>query len=126
MDEAGAAERWSPGKLAAARGRPWIVVASDPATGLVELRPLADPDEAASALLLDLRRETIRPATFPLPDPARAGDASGALALFDASRLLLRSAAAPCGGSAKSPAPHAPTSTCRSSWRCAAPIRSGS
>lgn len=98
MDEAGTAARWSPGKLAAARGRPWIVVASDPATGLVELRPLAEPDEAASALLLDLRRETIRPATFPLPDPARAGDASGARALFEASRLLLRSAAAPLRG----------------------------
>jgi superfamily II DNA or RNA helicase len=101
MDEAGAAERWSPGKLAAARGRPWIVVGSDPATGLVELRPLADPDEAGAALLLDLRRETIRPATFPLPDPARAGDASGALALFDAGRLLLRSAAAPLRGLGK-------------------------
>jgi superfamily II DNA or RNA helicase len=89
-----ATERWSPGRLASARGRPWIVLAADPTTGLVELRPLADPEQAGTALFLDLRRERIAPASFPLPDPQRAGDATGALALFDASRLLLRDAAA--------------------------------
>jgi superfamily II DNA or RNA helicase len=93
-----ATERWSPGRLASARGRPWIVLAADPTTGLVELRPLADPEQAGTALLLDLRRERIAPASFPLPDPQRAGDATGALALFDASRLLLRDAAAPLRG----------------------------
>ena len=98
MDVEGAAARWSPGKLASARGRPWIVVGCDPPTGPVELRPLAEPEEAGATLLLDLRRKTIHPAAFPLPDPNRAGDASGARALFDASRLLLRNAAAPLRG----------------------------
>ena len=93
-----ATERWSPGRLASARGRSWIVLAADPTTGLVELRPLADPEQAGAALLLDLRRERIHQASFPLPDPQRAGDATGALALFDASRLLLRDAAAPLRG----------------------------
>ena len=93
-----ASERWSPGRLASARGRSWIVLAADPTTGLVELRPLADPEQAGAALLLDLRRERIAPTSFPLPDPRQAGDVTGALTLFDASRLLLRDAAAPLRG----------------------------
>ncbi|MCS7269371.1 MAG: helicase-related protein [Geminicoccaceae bacterium] len=97
MDEP-AGPRWSPGTLVSARGREWIVTAADPEHRLLELRPLSGADGARAGILVDLRRERIVSARFPLPEPARAGDVTGLGALFTASRLLLRAAAAPLRG----------------------------
>lgn len=90
--------RWSPGMLVKARGREWVVTDIDTERGVLELRPLAGVDAAPSGLLIDLDRETVKPAAFSEPDPQRAGDATGLAALFTAARLLLRSAAAPMRG----------------------------
>ena len=88
------AVRYVPGQLVHARGRDWIVLPS-PHPDLLLLRPLAGTEDDTTGLFLPLEGDDVRPATFPVPDPDRAGDAVGALLLADAARLSLRSGAAP-------------------------------
>jgi len=90
--------RWEPGRLVKARGREWIVTETDPAHGFLALRPLSGGETGRAGLFVELRRERVAPADFPLPDAARPGDATGLAALFAAARLLLRAAAAPLRG----------------------------
>lgn len=88
------AVRYPPGQLIHARGRDWVVLpSSDP--DLLLLRPLTGIEDEVAGLFLPLEGDDVRPATFPLPDPDRAGDALGALLLTDAARLSLRSGATP-------------------------------
>jgi superfamily II DNA or RNA helicase len=78
----------------AARGRDWVVLPSDDPLVLY-LRPLTGGEDETTALFLPLEGDAVQPATFPPPDPARAGDAAAGLLLRDAARLSLRSGAVP-------------------------------
>lgn len=82
------------GSLVRARGRDWVVLpAQEP--DVVRLRPLTGSDDESVGVFLPLEGHAIASSTFPPPDPAKAGDTAGAMLLFDAARLTLRSGAAP-------------------------------
>jgi superfamily II DNA or RNA helicase len=83
-----------PGNLIRARGREWVVQA-DSEEDWLRLRPLGGADEDIIALIPDLELQPVEPATFPWPDPQRAGNHSAALLLRDALRLKLRAGAGP-------------------------------
>ncbi len=80
------------GSIVAVRGRDWIVMPSLQ-DDVALLRPLTGGDPIG--VFLPLEGQDIRPATFPPPDPAVAGDSTGVRLLRDAFRLSLRAAAAP-------------------------------
>lgn len=87
---------YSPGTIVAARGREWIVQPpdADQAETVLRLRPLTGT--AADDFLLDTGLEPeVAPASFPPPDPGKAGTFSQALLLRDALRLSLRAGAGP-------------------------------
>jgi len=101
-------ERWAPGMLVKARGREWIVPAREGEAGVLRLQPLDGTEAEGCGILPAL--EEVCSAHFPPPPREHIGDAYGLRLLFDAARLLLRSAASPwC---------RAPTSSCRCSWPC--------
>ncbi len=84
---------FSPGALVAARGRDWVVLAHD-TPELVMVRPLGGTDDETTGILTAV--ETVEPASFGVPDPARhLGDAHSARLLRDALRLGFRSGAGP-------------------------------
>jgi SNF2 family DNA or RNA helicase len=80
--------------LVAVRGRDWVVLPSDDPL-VLRLRPLTGGDDETTAIFLPLEGDAVQPATFPPPDPARAGDAAAGVLLRDAARLSLRSGAVP-------------------------------
>lgn len=82
------------GSLVRFRGREWVVESSDDPE-LLELRPLHGMDEERCAVYLPLEGSEVRPASFPLPDPASAGDFVSGRLLRDATRLLMRNGAGP-------------------------------
>ena len=87
---------FTPGTIVAARGREWIVQTPDADTpeAVLRLRPLTGT--AADDFLLDTSLEPdVSPASFPPPDPEKAGTFSQALLLRDALRLSLRAGAGP-------------------------------
>ena len=87
---------FTPGTIVAARGREWIVQTPDADTPepVLRLRPLTGT--AAEDFLLDTSLEPdVSPASFPPPDPEKAGTFSQALLLRDALRLSLRAGAGP-------------------------------
>jgi len=87
---------FTPGTIVAARGREWIVQTPDSDTPetVLRLRPLTGT--AADDFLLDTSLEPeVSPASFPPPDPEKAGTFSQALLLRDALRLSLRAGAGP-------------------------------
>ena len=87
---------FTPGTIVAARGREWIVQTPDADTPepVLRLRPLTGT--AADDFLLDTSLEPdVSPASFPPPDPEKAGTFSQALLLRDALRLSLRAGAGP-------------------------------
>lgn len=87
---------FTPGTIVAARGREWIVQPPDADTPetVLRLRPLTGT--AADDFLLDTSLEQeVTPASFPPPDPEKAGTFSQALLLRDALRLSLRAGAGP-------------------------------
>lgn len=87
---------FSPGTIVAARDREWIVQPSEADTPetVLRLRPLTGT--AADDFLLDTGLEPdVAPASFPPPDPDKAGTFSQALLLRDALRLSLRAGAGP-------------------------------
>ena len=86
-------EQFEPGSLVRTRGRDWIVVPSEQ-EGLLHLRPVTVGGAEEAALFLDLER-AVQSATFPEPSRERFGDAASLIALFNATRLSLRSGAAP-------------------------------
>lgn len=82
------------GSLISLRNREWVILPStDP--DLLLLRPLSGSERELAGVYLPLGLETPRPAVFPLPDPAHAGDYESARMLWDAARLTLRSGAGP-------------------------------
>jgi hypothetical protein len=93
-----ATPRFAVGSLVRARGREWVVLPpEDAADGadLLRLRPLGGTDADAVGLFLPLEGGDVEAATFPRPDPARAGDSTAALLLRDAVRLNFRAGAGP-------------------------------
>ncbi len=83
---------YAPGTLVHARGREWVVLPGS-ADDLLLLRPLGGADEETTGILTAL--EEVRPASFPLPDPAEIGDHRSCRLLRDALRLGFRSSAGP-------------------------------
>ena len=84
---------FSPGALVTARGRDWVVLLHD-SPELVVVRPLGGTDDETTGILTTV--ETVEPASFGPPDPARQlGDAHSARLLRDALRLGFRSGAGP-------------------------------
>ena len=84
---------FSPGALVTARGRDWVVLLHD-SPELVVVRPLGGTDDETTGILTTV--ETVEPASFGPPDPARhLGDAHSARLLRDALRLGFRSGAGP-------------------------------
>src|SRR5688572_28913230 len=86
-------QQFEPGSLVHTRGRDWIVVPSEQ-EGLLNLRPLTVGAAEEAALFLGLER-AVQPAVFPEPARERFVDAASLIALFSATRLSLRSGAAP-------------------------------
>jgi len=86
------------GSIVSARGREWIVVSNG--GDLVQLKPITGTDSETTGLFLPLEGRDVRAAQFEPPNPKLVGDPAGSLALFEASRLLLRNSAAPfrCAG----------------------------
>jgi superfamily II DNA or RNA helicase len=80
------------GSLIKARGREWVVLPGSE-DDLLMVRPLGGTEDEATGLLLPL--ETVEPAQFDLPDPARPGDYRSCRLLRDAVRLGFRSSAGP-------------------------------
>jgi superfamily II DNA or RNA helicase len=80
------------GSLVKARGREWVVL-PESTDDLLMLRPLGGSEDEVTGVYLPL--ETVAPATFDLPDPARVGDYRSSRLLRDALRLGFRSSAGP-------------------------------
>jgi hypothetical protein len=89
--------RFEPGAIVETRGREWIVLPHD-ADDVIRLRPLTGTEARRAASWKPVETGAARPARFPPPDPASAGDATGIATLLDAARLTLRSGAAPFRG----------------------------
>ncbi|MGH2443728.1 MAG: helicase-related protein, partial [Chloroflexota bacterium] len=85
---------FSIGSLVHVRGRDWVVLPSSDEEVLL-LRPLTGAGADLAGIFLPLEGQYLHSAQFAPPDPQRAGDAGGALLLFDAARLAIRSGAAP-------------------------------
>lgn len=88
------APMYLPGALVRARGRDWVVLPQGEAD-VVRIRPVDGSDEDTVGVFLPLERDAIAPSQYPTPDPASAGDFTGALLLREAVRLSLRSGAGP-------------------------------
>ena len=80
------------GSLVRARGREWVVL-PESANDLLILRPLGGTDDEVTGIYVPL--ETVEPARFDLPDPAKLGDEHSCRLLRDAVRLGFRSSAGP-------------------------------
>lgn len=89
---------YAAGSLVEARGREWVVL-PESTHDLVMVRPLGGTDDEVTGILTEL--ETVKPATFELPDPADLGDYRSARLLRDALRLGFRSSAGPFRSVAK-------------------------
>ena len=81
------------GSLVTARGREWVVLPQDDPE-LLLLRPLGGTEREVTGIFLPLEPD-VRPASFPPPDPAQAGDHTAGALLRDAVRLGLRTGAGP-------------------------------
>ncbi len=80
------------GSLVKARGREWVVL-PDSSDDFVLVRPLGGTDDEVTGILTAL--ESVRPATFALPNPEQIGDYRSARLLRAAVRLGFRSSAGP-------------------------------
>lgn len=83
---------YSIGSLVSARGREWVVL-PDSTDELIIVKPLGGSDDEITGILTAL--ETIKPATFKLPDPSQLGDFQSGRLLRDALRLGFRNSAGP-------------------------------
>jgi superfamily II DNA or RNA helicase len=81
------------GALVQARGREWVVLPDSEPPDFLVLRPLGGDQEEVAGVFPAL--EQVTSATFPLPDPADAGNAASAGLLRTALRIGFRSGAGP-------------------------------
>ncbi len=86
--------QYPPGALVQARGRTWVVLPPEE-RDVVRLRPVDGSDADLAGIFLGVEPDAIAPASYPSPDPAAAGDFTGAILLRNAVRLSLRSGAGP-------------------------------
>jgi superfamily II DNA or RNA helicase len=86
--------QYAPGSLVACREREWVVLPSESSDVLL-LRPIGGGEAEICGIYLPLEGDTVRPATFALPQPEQAGDFVSGRLLRDAARLTLRSGAGP-------------------------------
>ena len=93
-----AAEGFAPGELVRARGREWIVLASNDA---LRLRPLTGSEQEAETLIPELESEPVTYAAFDPPTGDRPGGREAAQLLRDALRLSLRRGAGPFRGAGR-------------------------
>ncbi len=84
----------SPGALVRARDRDWVVLPPDE-PGVVRLRPVDGSEHESVGIYLPLEPASLEPWQYQPPNPAGAGDFTGALLIRDALRLSLRSGAGP-------------------------------
>lgn len=84
--------KYSIGSLVSARGREWIVL-PESTDELIILKPLGGSDDEITGILTAL--ETVKPASFSLPDPSQLGDYQSCRLLRDALRLGFRNSAGP-------------------------------
>src|SRR5438874_13466262 len=84
----------SVGSLVRVREREWVVLFLDD-QDVLSLRPLSGSDSETCGMHLALEGDSIRPASFPMPDPQAAGDFVAGRLLRDAARLCLRNGAGP-------------------------------
>ncbi len=84
----------TPGSLVCARNRDWVVLPQEE-EGVVRLRPVDSPDEEPTGIFVPLEPHAIQSATYPRPEPCRAGGLVSARLLHNAVRLGLRSGAGP-------------------------------
>ena len=87
-------KEYSPGTIVKARDREWIVCSKSKGEDLW-LRPLGRTDEDATLFFLGIEPIEPVPASFPLPDPTKAGASSSVALLMNALKLKLRSGAGP-------------------------------
>lgn len=89
-------QTFTPGTLITARGREWIVQPPEPdfPETILRLRPLSGTSEDEFLLDMSLEKD-VGPASFPPPDPEKAGTFRQAILLRDALRLSLRAGAGP-------------------------------
>ncbi|MBW1982650.1 MAG: DEAD/DEAH box helicase, partial [Deltaproteobacteria bacterium] len=80
------------GSLVQARGREWVVL-PESEEDLLMLRPLGGTDDEVAGIYLPL--ESVKPASFSLPEPTEVGDFRSCRFLRDAVRLCSRSSAGP-------------------------------
>ncbi len=86
----------SPGSLASARERTWVVLPPLPdEPGIIQLRPVDSPAADPTGIYEPLEPNALKEAEYQPPDPERAGAFGTALLLRDAVRLRLRSGAGP-------------------------------
>lgn len=84
--------KYSVGSLVSARGREWVVL-PDSTNELIIVKPLGGSDDETTGILTAL--ETVKPASFNLPDPSQLGDFQSCRLLWDALRLGFRNSAGP-------------------------------
>jgi hypothetical protein len=82
------------GSLVRARGREWVVL-PDSEQDLLHLRPLGGSDADTTVIYLPLETRKPEPASFPPPEPMKAGSQAADLLLRDSLRLKLRADAGP-------------------------------
>ena len=82
------------GSIVNFRGREWIVMPS-PDDELINLRPIAGGEQDGCTVFLPIEGETIKTASFPIPDENDLGDFDATRLLRSAVRLLLRHGSGP-------------------------------
>ena len=90
-------DRFRPGTLVRCRDREWVVLPS-PDSRVLLLRPLGAGSTETTGIylpLVNLGLERVESASFPVPEPNRAGDFVSARLLWEAARLSLRDGAGP-------------------------------
>jgi hypothetical protein len=88
---------YGPGTLVRARGRDWVVLGGSDAE-ILRVRPISGSEDDQTLIHIGLEAESVRDATFPLPDPKQKASHDAAHLLRDSLLLSLRRGAGPFRG----------------------------
>jgi len=105
----------TPGSLIKARGREWVVLPESQPPLLIA-RPIGGTEEEIAGIHTEL--EEVSPSSFGTPTLDDPGDYRSGRLLREAVRLTSRNVAGPFCSFAALRWSRAPTSWCRSCWRC--------